>query len=47
MLDEELMNEMKAELNSEFGDTPFMFISSVAQMGIVELKDKLWAMLNA
>ncbi|WP_405380547.1 GTPase ObgE [Maribacter sp. LLG6340-A2] len=46
MLDEELMDEMKAELDSEFGDTPFMFISSVAQMGIVELKDKLWAMLN-
>lgn len=47
MLDDELMSEMKAELNTEFGDTPFMFISSVAQMGIVELKDKLWAMLNA
>lgn len=46
MLDDELMDEMRAELNTEFGDTPFMFISSVAQMGIIELKDKLWAMLN-
>ncbi|TVZ16807.1 GTPase ObgE [Maribacter sp. MAR_2009_72] len=46
MLDEELMEEMKAELDNEFGNTPFMFISSVAQIGIVELKDKLWAMLN-
>lgn len=47
MLDDELMDEMRDELNAEFNDTPFMFISSVAQMGIVELKDKLWAMLNA
>lgn len=46
MLDDELMEEMRMELNTEFNDTPFMFISSVAQMGIVELKDKLWAMLN-
>lgn len=46
MLDDELMEEMQMELNKEFNDTPFMFISSVAQMGIVELKDKLWAMLN-
>lgn len=46
MLDNELMEEMRMELNTEFNDTPFMFISSVAQMGIVELKDKLWAMLN-
>ncbi len=24
----------------------YMFISSVAQQGIIELKDKLWKMLN-
>ncbi|TLP82206.1 GTPase ObgE [Maribacter sp. ACAM166] len=47
MLDDELMDEMRTELNTEFNDTPFMFISSVAQMGIIELKDKLWEMLNA
>ena len=47
MLDDELMNEMREELNKDLNGTPFMFISSVAQMGIVELKDKLWAMLNA
>ena len=47
MLDEELMDEMRADLETEFNDTPFMFISSVAQMGIVELKDRLWTMLNA
>ncbi|APQ17907.1 GTPase ObgE [Maribacter hydrothermalis] len=47
MLDDELMDEMREELNKDLNGTPFMFISSVAQMGIVELKDKLWEMLNA
>ncbi|WP_299797201.1 GTPase ObgE [uncultured Maribacter sp.] len=47
MLDDELMDEMRAELEKDLNGTPFMFISSVAQMGIVELKDKLWAMLNS
>ncbi|MEP2281168.1 GTPase ObgE [Maribacter sp.] len=47
MLDEELMDEMREELNKDLKGIPFMFISSVAQMGILELKDKLWAMLNA
>ncbi|NQY29076.1 MAG: GTPase ObgE [Flavobacteriaceae bacterium] len=45
MLDEELEAEMKAELDKTLG-VPYMFISSVAQKGIMELKDKLWAMLN-
>ena len=47
MLDDELMEEMKIELDKDFKDTPYMFISSVAQQGIQELKDKLWAMLNS
>ncbi|WP_086476666.1 MULTISPECIES: GTPase ObgE [Arenibacter] len=46
MLDDELMAEMKTELDKDFKDIPYMFISSVAQLGLVELKDKLWAMLN-
>ena len=46
MLDDELMAEMKIELDKDFKGIPYMFISSVAQMGIQELKDKLWAMLN-
>jgi len=45
MLDEELEAEMKAELDKALG-VPYMFISSVAQKGIMELKDKLWSMLN-
>jgi len=43
MLDEELMEEIKQELPA---DLPCLFISSVAQTGLQELKDKLWEMLN-
>ena len=46
MLDEELMAEMRTELEKDLKDVPFMFISSVAQLGIMELKDRLWKMLN-
>lgn len=46
MLDDELMDEMRTELDEDFKGTNYMFISSVAQMGIVELKDRLWGMLN-
>ncbi|KAA2218476.1 GTPase ObgE [Maribacter flavus] len=46
MLDAELMDEMKQELDVDFRGIPYMFISSVAQIGITELKDKLWQMLN-
>lgn len=46
MLDEELQNELKIGLDAEFKDIPYMFISSVAQKGLQELKDKLWTSLN-
>ena len=46
MLDDELKAELKAELDVKFKDVPYMFISSVAQQGLTELKDKLWKMLN-
>jgi GTP-binding protein len=46
MLDDELMDEMRTELETDLGNVPFMFISSVAQMGILELKDRLWNMLS-
>ena len=46
MLDEELKAEMKQQLDKEFKGIPYMFISSVAQQGLTELKDKLWQMLN-
>jgi len=47
MLDLELKAEMKAEMDKDFSDVPYLFISSVAQQGLVELKDRLWNMLNA
>ncbi|MCF6297796.1 MAG: 50S ribosome-binding GTPase, partial [Flavobacteriaceae bacterium] len=43
MLDEELKAEIEKELPK---DIPHLFISSIAQTGLVELKDKLWEMLN-
>jgi GTP-binding protein len=46
MLDEELITEMRIELDKDFKGVPYMFISSVAQIGLMELKDRLWAMLN-
>ena len=39
MLDEELKEEIKAELPE---DIDYLFISSVAQQGLTELKDALW-----
>ena len=47
MLDEELMGEMKQQLDKDFKGIPYLFISSVAQQGLTELKDKLWQMLNS
>jgi len=44
-----LDDELKAELTEELDKTlpiKYMFISSVAQQGLTELKDKLWKMLN-
>ncbi|MEM8763066.1 MAG: GTPase ObgE [Bacteroidota bacterium] len=46
MLDEELMSEMRAELAKDIKDAPVLFISSVAQQGMQELKDELWKLLN-
>lgn len=46
MLDDELKAEMKTILDQEFQDIDYLFISSVAQQGLMELKDKLWALLN-
>ena len=45
LLDEELKAEMATLLDKEL-KLPYLFISSVAQSGLQELKDKLWQMLN-
>ena len=46
LLDDELKAELKVELDNNL-PIDYMFISSVAQQGITELKDKLWKMLNS
>ena len=43
MLDEELTDEIQKELPN---DLPSLFISSVKQQGLTELKDKIWEQLN-
>jgi len=45
MLDAELKAELKKELDKSL-PVEYLFISSVAQQGLTELKDRLWAMLN-
>ncbi len=45
MLDDELKAELKTELDKTM-PVAYIFISSVAQQGITELKDKLWKLLN-
>jgi GTP-binding protein len=44
LLDDELKAEIRQELPS---DVDCLFISSVAQQGLQELKDKLWKVLNS
>jgi GTP-binding protein len=44
MLDEELTAEMKKEIPTHI---PSVFISSVAQKGLIELKDLLWTAIGA
>ena len=43
MLDEELIGEMTEELSDL---PPHLFISSIAQTGLTELKDRIWKILN-
>lgn len=43
LLDQELVDEMKKELP----ELPYVFISSVANKGLLELKDLLWKAINA
>jgi GTP-binding protein len=45
MLDDELKSEISEILDKDL-DAKYLFISSVAQQGLIELKDKLWQTLN-
>lgn len=46
MLDDELIGEMKIELEKDLKGIPYIFISSVSELGLIDLKDKLWQLLN-
>jgi GTP-binding protein len=41
-----LDDELKAAISKDLPKIPFVFISSVAQQGLVELKDLIWKHLN-
>ncbi len=43
MLDEEL----KEEIIPDLPDVPWIFISSIAQKGLTELKDMIWSRLQS
>jgi len=46
MLDQELITEMDEDMKEDFKDVPYMFISSVSGLGVQQLKDRLWKLLN-
>lgn len=46
LLDDELKAEYALEMKEAFGDIPHLMISSVSQMGMMELKDVLWRLIN-
>lgn len=46
LLDKELEAMMRTELDEVFTDVKYIFISSVSQKGLTELKDMLWDQLN-
>ena len=46
MLDQELEDEIRVELDHRLSGINYLFISSVAQSGIVELKDEIWKLLQ-
>ena len=45
LLDSELEEEIASELVKSV-NVPFIFISSISNVGLSKLKDKIWAMLN-
>jgi GTP-binding protein len=47
LLDDELKQEMKVLADKTFTDDKVLFISSVAQQGLTQLKDRLWDVLNS
>lgn len=46
LLDQELKDDLAASVRQAFKGIPHLFISSVAQYNLVELKDLLWTELT-
>ena len=45
LLDDELIKEIEFEIKEKIVEE-FIFISSISNLGLIELKDKIWEMLN-
>ena len=45
LLDDELIKKIEFEIKEKI-DEEFIFISSISNLGLIELKDKIWEMLN-
>ena len=45
LLDDELIKEIEFEIKEKI-DEEFIFISSISNLGLIQLKDKIWEMLN-
>ena len=45
LLDDELIKEIEIEIKEKIKEQ-FIFISSISNLGLIELKDKIWEMLN-
>ena len=46
MLDDELKQELDLELKEELEGVTYLYISSVAQTGLLELKDEIWKLIE-
>ena len=46
LMTDHISDEEHVITDEEFKNIPYLFISSVAQQGLTELKDTLWKMLN-
>jgi GTP-binding protein len=42
-----LDDELKSEIKKDLPDIPFVFISSIANKGLMQLKDLIWGELNS
>jgi GTP-binding protein len=46
LIDDKAKLKIKKDISNKINDIPFEFISSVSNIGLVEIKDLLWKVLN-